>query len=131
MLFFHVIHYLLLSGKGTGGMARPFSLVKIMAREFSKNFYSSKAWQDCRNEYIKRAHYLCEDCLKRGVYTPAEEVHHVEELTPYNIHRPEVTLSFDNLKALCKECHKARHKHRQSRRYTIAPNGEVVIDGEA
>lgn len=112
-------------------MARPFSLVKIMAREFSKSFYSSKAWQDCRNEYIKRAHYLCEDCLKRGVYTPAEEVHHVEELTPYNIHRPEVTLSFDNLKALCKECHKARHKHRQSRRYTIAPNGEVIIDGEA
>ena len=25
-----------------------------MAREFAKTFYSSKAWQTCRNEYAKR-----------------------------------------------------------------------------
>lgn len=109
-------------------MARPFPLVTDMARDFSKGFYSSKAWQNCRNEYMKRAHYLCEDCLRKGIYKPAEEVHHVEELTPYNIHRPEVALNFDNLKALCKECHKARHKEQRDRRYTIGPNGEVIAD---
>ena len=98
-----------------------------MAREFSRKFYSSKQWQDCRNEYMKCAGYLCEDCLKRGIYKPGTEVHHVEELTPRNIHRPEVTLNFDNLVCLCRECHKARHKGQKDRRYVIGDNGEVII----
>ena len=99
-----------------------------MAQAFSKQFYSSAAWQDCRNEYMKRAHYLCEDCMRRGIYKPAKEVHHIEELTPENIHRPEVSLSFNNLVALCKECHKARHKeHSKGRRYEFGSNGEIII----
>lgn len=113
------------------GITRPFPLVKIMARDFAKAFYSSIAWQNCRNEYIKRAHYLCEDCLKRGVYTPGIEVHHIEELTPMNIHRPEVTLNEANLVLLCRNCHKSRHKGQRDRRYTIGPSGEVIINGEA
>ena len=77
---------------------------------------------------MKRARYLCEDCLKRGVYTPAKEVHHIEELTPANIHRPEITLNFDNLVALCKNCHKERHSERnKGRRYLFGDNGEVII----
>ena len=108
--------------------ARPFALVKDMAREFAKQFYSSAAWQSCRNEYMKRAHYLCEDCLKRGIYKPAKEVHHIEELTPENIHRPEVALSFNNLVALCKECHKARHnEYNKGRRYFFGTGGEIIL----
>ena len=108
--------------------ARPFVLVKKMSKEFAKSFYSSKTWQDCRNEYMKRAHYLCEDCMRRGIYKPAKEVHHIEELTPENIHRPEIALSFDNLVALCKECHKARHNEREKgRRYLFGDNGEVIL----
>lgn len=99
-----------------------------MAREFARSFYSSSAWQDCRNEYMKRAHHLCEDCLRKGIYKPAREVHHIEELTPENIHRPEVTLSFDNLVALCRECHKARHNNKhKGRRYLFGENGEIII----
>lgn len=100
-----------------------------MAREFARSFYSSKTWQDCRNEYAKTARYLCEDCLRRGIYKPGVEVHHIEELTPANIHRPEVTLSFGNLVLLCRECHKARHDTRmKDRRYVIGPDGEVICD---
>ena len=110
------------------GETRPFVLVIDMAREFARSFYSSAAWQSCRNEYIKRAHYLCEDCMKRGIYKPAKEVHHIEELTPENIHKPEVALSFDNLVALCKECHKARHNEREKgRRYMFGDNGEIIL----
>ena len=99
-----------------------------MAREFARQFYSSAAWQDCRNEYMKRAHYLCEDCLKRGIYKPAKEVHHIEELTPENIHRPAIALNFDNLVALCKECHKARHSEREKNiRYVFGPGGEIIL----
>ena len=77
---------------------------------------------------MKRAHYLCEDCLKRGIYKPAKEVHHIEELTPENIHRPEVALSFNNLVALCKECHKARHsEHNKGKRYFFGAGGEIIL----
>lgn len=107
---------------------RPFVLVEYMAQAFSKQFYSSAAWQSCRNEYMKCAHYLCEDCMKRGIYRPAKEVHHIEELTPENIYRPEVSLSFDNLVALCKECHKARHnQNNKGRRYMFGDNGEIIL----
>jgi len=80
-----------------------------MAKEFARSFYSSKAWQDCRNEYAKRRHYLCEDCLRRGIYKPGVIVHHIEELTPFNITNPEIALGFDNLELLCRECHLREH----------------------
>ena len=89
--------------------ARSFALVIDMAKEFARSFYSSKAWQDCRNEYAKRRHHLCEDCLRRGIYKPGVIVHHVEELTPFNITNPEIALGFDNLELLCRECHLRKH----------------------
>lgn len=80
-----------------------------MAKPFARQFYSSKAWQECREEYARSRQYLCEDCLKRGIYKPGVIVHHIEELTPLNIHRPEVALGFNNLELLCRECHVDRH----------------------
>ena len=88
-----------------------------MAKPYAKKFYSSKAWQTCRNEYAKRQRYLCEDCLRRGIYRPGEIVHHKIELDPINIEKPEVALNFDNLELLCRECHENRHKHNRK------PNG--------
>ena len=132
LIYYSSFQFTIIRLEETRTGTRVFSWVNIMAQDFSKNFYSSKVWQDCRNEYMKCAHYLCEDCMKRGVYKPAEEVHHVEELTPYNIHRPEVALNFDNLKALCRDCHRARHhKKNKDRRYLVGDNGEVIINGEA
>ena len=67
--------------------------------------------------------------MKRGIYKPGVEVHHIEELTPLNIHRPEVALNMDNLVLLCRECHKARHDARmRDRRYVIGPDGEVIVN---
>ena len=67
--------------------------------------------------------------MKRGIYKPGIEVHHIEELTPLNIHRPEVALNMDNLVLLCRECHKARHDARmRDRRYVIGPDGEVIVN---
>ncbi len=88
---------------------RLFSLVINMAKEFARGFYSSKQWQECRNEYARRKHYLCEDCLRRGIYKPGVIVHHIEELTPFNITNPEIALGFDNLELLCRECHLREH----------------------
>ena len=111
-----------------------------MAKEFARKFYSSKAWQECRNEYMKRAHYLCENCLRKGIYKPAEIVHHIIEIDPVTIERPEIALNFDNLEAVCRECHneyhdnhgrwtlvneKKREQRDQSNRYVIGTNGEI------
>ena len=112
-----------------------------MAKEFAKRFYSSKAWQDCRNERMKMSHHLCDNCLAKGIYKPAKYVHHVEELTPFNIHRPEVALNFDNLQCVCVECHNEIHdnhgrwskineakrkKKLDSMRYVVDETGKVT-----
>ena len=112
-----------------------------MAKPFARKFYSSKAWQSCRNEYAKRRHHLCEDCLRRGIYRPGTIVHHKIELDPINIEHPEITLNFDNLELLCRECHANRHelhggrwgkvneqkraKRDASMRYKVGENGEI------
>lgn len=98
-----------------------FSVMK----DFAKRFYKSKAWQRTRAVAWARDKGLCVDCMKRGLITPAEEVHHIKELTTDNIDDPRVTLNLDNLVSLCRECHQARHNTNASR-YKILPNGQVV-----
>lgn len=99
-----------------------------MAKPFARQFYSSKAWQDCRNEYAKRRHYLCENCLRKGIYRPGEIVHHKIELDPINIENPEVALNFDNLELLCRECHAEKHTEKsKGRRYVFGLEGEIIL----
>lgn len=111
-----------------------------MAQEFARTFYDSMAWRTIRETYKKYRRGLCEDCLKRGIITAGQEVHHVTPLTPQNINDPRVTLSFDNLALLCHACHMERHKHldestkagrkRAERRYFVASDGSVVPHGD-
>ena len=111
-----------------------------MAKEFAKKFYSSKRWQVCRNGYAAMRGHLCEECLKHGIYKPGVIVHHVEELTPANINRPEIALNWNNLELLCRECHKEIHgiggrwdevnarraeERKRKKRYVILPDGTV------
>ena len=96
-----------------------------MAREFAKSFYKSKAWENCRAAYIKSVGGLCEDCLSKGIYTPAKVVHHIEHITPENINNPRITLDFSNLKAVCQDCHALEHKQKTQNRYIIDEFGNV------
>ena len=109
-----------------------------MAKPFARKFYSSKAWQDCRNAYAKKAHHLCENCLKNGIYKPGEIVHHKIEISPMNITHPEITLNHRNLELLCRECHILRHDYqigwnvynkkrrsKEAQRYKVDENGKV------
>ena len=94
-------------------------------KEYAKRFYKSKAWQKCRAMIWARDRGLCVDCMKRGIVKAAEEVHHVIEITPDNIDRPDITLNPDNLVSLCKECHQARHGDGYIPRYVIDTMGRV------
>ena len=95
-------------------------------KDYAASFYKSKAWQACRASYLSKVGGLCEDCLAKGIYTPAEIVHHIVEITPANINDPTVTLNHANLRAVCRECHAAEHGARV-RRYKLDELGKVTV----
>ena len=95
-------------------------------RDFQKGFYNTKAWQNCRNNYLKFRGGLCERCLERGLIVEGEIVHHKVHLNPYNILVPSVSLNFDNLELLCRQCHSDTHYDNQPKRYTIGADGSVI-----
>jgi 5-methylcytosine-specific restriction endonuclease McrA len=98
---------------------------KEMSKDFSRKFYSSQAWNNCRAAYMNQVNHLCERCLQNGLIVPAEIVHHKIELTPDNITNPDITLNFNNLEAVCRECHSDIHKRRE-KRFKIMEDGRVV-----
>lgn len=93
-------------------------------KEYARDFYSSKAWQRTRAAYRKSKRNLCEICLAKGLITPAEIVHHKIELTPENITNPDITLNWNNLQCVCRECHANIHD-RSGRRWKLDENGKV------
>ena len=58
---------------------------------------------------------LCERCLARGLIRQGDEVHHKIRLTPENINDPNISLNWENLEMLCKECHEKEHDRRRWR----------------
>lgn len=97
-----------------------------MSRDFSRAFYSSEAWNKCREAYKHFRGGLCERCVMNGRIEPGVIVHHKIELTPENINDPRVSLSFENLQLLCRRCHAEVHGA-QIKRYAVAPDGKVMI----
>lgn len=78
-------------------------------------FYSSKYWIKLSREVLKEQHYECQECLKKGILTKANTVHHVNFLKD----RPDLALSkyfIDDqghkqkqLIAICFNCHNKVH----------------------
>lgn len=96
-----------------------------MAREFARQFYKSAAWQQARKLALIRDHGMCQT---PHCFMPAEEVHHIKELTPNNIHDPDIALSLDNLVSLCRECHMRIHRGESIDRYYFDAMGNMVIN---
>lgn len=103
-----------------------------MAKDFAKSFYKSKAWQQCRAGYVASVGGLCERCLRNGIVTAGEIVHHKIPVTPDTIHDPQVLLSWSNLELVCRECHRALHEdqmhksaNRAARRFSVDENGKI------
>lgn len=98
-----------------------------MAKEYAKAFYKSRQWESCRDLYIRSRDGLCEDCLDKGIYKPGKVVHHIISLTPENINNPAITLSFDNLRLVCQDCHAAEHAKGPMRRYSFDAAGNIIL----
>ena len=78
-------------------------------------FYQTKEWKELRQEVLYENHYECAECKKKGKYTRADCVHHINEVR----HRPDLALSKyytdiegkqqKQLIPLCNECHNIIH----------------------
>lgn len=75
-----------------------------MSKPYARAFYNSTSWKRVRENYMRSQDMICERCG-----SPAEVVHHRTYITPDNINDPSITLSADNLEALCRECHLNEH----------------------
>ena len=93
-------------------------------------FYHSKNWKRCRDAYLQSTGGLCENCLSRGLITPAEIVHHKEHLRDETFSITKA-LDFDNLQALCRKCHGEAHKNPRPKRYEILSDGSVFLFEES
>ncbi len=93
---------------------------------WAEQFYKSKAWQECRRVYKNKARGLCERCLTKGIITPGEIVHHKVHLTERNIRDPNVSLNFNNLELVCRDCHALYHA-KKTKRFKVKNNGDVEL----
>lgn len=95
-------------------------------KPYAREFYSSKAWKDTRTAYAKSKRNLCEICLSKGIIKSGVIVHHKVHLDPDNINDPNITLNWNNLQLVCRDCHAAIHDQRQ-RRYKLDEMGRVIF----
>lgn len=93
-----------------------------------QGFYNTTTWQNCRASYIKSVGGLCEMCYQNGIIKHGDTVHHKIHVTPSNVNDPSITLNFDNLILLCRDCHAA--VHRSAKRYRVDDQGRIIVNGK-
>lgn len=94
-------------------------------KEWAKEFYLGKDWQELRDSYLKTQHYICERCGE-----PAKIAHHKVYLTKRNINDTNISLNPDNLEALCQDCHNKEHHANEKAiagRYMFNAAGEIIF----
>lgn len=82
-------------------------------------FYTSAEWLRLRAMVLELDHHECENCKRRGKYTKANTVHHVNyvrkapELALSALYTDEDGISKRNLVSLCHDCHEVEHGYRK------------------
>ena len=100
-------------------------------KPFAEHFYKGRRWQGVRESYIMERIMLdggvCELCHENLGYI----VHHKIHITPNNIYDDDITLGFDNLQYVCKECHDnldghGVHNKGLPKRVMFTEDGDVI-----
>ena len=98
-----------------------------MPQHWAEQFYLSNSWKQCRASFLQSKQYLCERCSTQHDPVVASIVHHRIYITQENIIDPNITLSWNNLEALCPDCHNREHHAAERKpRYAFDNNGELV-----
>lgn len=89
---------------------------KLIEIDKIERFYYTDDWKELRQSVLDDCHNECQECLKKGNYTRADCVHHVNEVKI----RPDLALSrwfvddhgntLPNLIPLCNMCHNIIHE---------------------
>ncbi|MFQ9088403.1 MAG: HNH endonuclease signature motif containing protein [Oscillospiraceae bacterium] len=96
-------------------------------KPWAERFYNSDAWRSCRDSLLKSKGYLCERCSTPDDPVTAKIAHHKTYLTKQNINDPYIALSWDNLEALCQDCHnKEHHRNDKKKRYAFDEAGNLI-----
>ncbi|NJD02656.1 MAG: HNH endonuclease [Ruminiclostridium sp.] len=74
--------------------------------------YQDPQWEPARQECIRRANGLCQECMRKKKIKPGKEVDHIIELTEDNKTDWDIAYNPDNLQYLCTDHH--NHKHNRS-----------------
>ena len=69
------------------------------------NFYKTAKWKSKRENVLRRDEYMCRECRRYGMTTPATTVHHIYPLEQY----PEWKWATWNMLSLCDACHNKMH----------------------
>lgn len=69
------------------------------------NYYSSARHRAWRQKVLRRAKYLCQECARFGLRTPATVAHHLLPVEEY----PDKRYDLTNGAALCNACHNKAH----------------------
>ena len=94
-------------------------------KDYAKAFYKSAAWKHTRDAYNKSVSGLCERCRAKGKIVPADIIHHKVYISPDNINDTTVTLNWDNLEAVCRDCHAEEHLGNE-KRFSVDALGRVT-----
>lgn len=78
---------------------------QLIARDDLHAFYISHAWLHLRAEVLREQHYECQLCKAKGIYIPADTVHHKRTVRD----APWLALTKSNLIAVCDDCHYKLH----------------------
>lgn len=88
---------------------------RLIKADNVEQFYQTDEWKELRQDVLEFFHFECQECLKKGDYTKADCVHHVNEVRV----RPDLALSKTyvdphgkqqyQLVPLCNACHSLVH----------------------
>lgn len=82
---------------------------KAFKREDRQKIYQSTKWKELRIAKLMQ-NPLCELCLQNGKVVEAVDIHHIDSFMNYTgTDRLAKAYDFNNLMALCKECHSKLH----------------------
>ena len=73
----------------------------------------------------RKAHPLCERCLKKGIYTRSTCVHHKVHIDQDNYRDIHILFGDSNLEALCDLCHAEEHSKRKPS-FEFDENGMLI-----
>lgn len=79
-----------------------------------------RAYRKIRLRALKRDHFLCQSCLRKGHITSAEEADHLKPISLGGDH------SLSNIEAICSNCHKIKTEKEWTRTHRSSMKKGII-----